>query len=247
EGRPLFVGAIQDVTESKVTEQVLLAREEELRRAQYHLTEGQRLSNTGSYSSDPTRDEHIWSDEFYRICDIEPGSNATILNFRELVHHEDVAVYDGVIERALAGQDFDVVFRIVTPKGTLKHVHGLGRVVEQIAGRPVFVGAIQDVTKNKSAEEALKAHAAELRRAYDFLTEGQRLSRTGSFITDLLTDNHNWSDELFRMFEIDPSTKVTLQTVRDLVQPEDLPSFDAGIQRSMTGADFDLVFRIRTP
>lgn len=32
----------------------------------------------------------------------------------------------------------------------------------------------------------------------------------------------------------------------DRVVPEDLPAFDAGIARSAQGAQFDLVFRIRT-
>ena len=40
----------------------------------------------------------------------------------------------------------------------------------------------------------------------------QRLSKTGSFITDLLADDHNWSEEAFRIFEFDPATKVTLQS-----------------------------------
>jgi PAS domain S-box-containing protein len=218
-----------------------------LRRAHYHLTEGQRLSLTGSFTADPAVDEHTWSDEFYRICDLEPGSEATIQKLRDLVHPDDVQLYDTVISRGLAGHDFDFVFRIVTSKGALKHLRGIGRVVEQTAGRPVFVGAIQDVTEGKLAEAALMAREVELRRAYGLLSEGQRLSQTGSFVTDLLAEEHNWSDELYRMFGFDPATKLTVQVIRDLVQPEDLPAFDEGIAASGKGADFDLVFRIRTP
>ena len=69
--------------------------EAELRRAYDHLTEAQRLSQTGSFTADLERDEHYWSDEFYRICDFEPGSTVTIRRLGEIVHPEDVRVVRG--------------------------------------------------------------------------------------------------------------------------------------------------------
>ena len=45
---------------------------------------------------------------------------------------------------------------------------------------------------------------SELRRAYDSFADAQRLSKTGSFITDLVGDDHNWSEEAFRIFEFEP-------------------------------------------
>src|SRR5262249_7206167 len=76
--------------------------EAELRRAYDHLAEAQRLSQTGSFTSDLERDEHFWSDEFYRICDFELGSPVTIQRLGSIVHPEDVALYEGAIGRAMA-------------------------------------------------------------------------------------------------------------------------------------------------
>ena len=76
--------------------------EAELRRAYDHLTEAQRLSQTGSFTADLERDEHYWSDEFYRICDFEPGSTVTIRRLGEIVHPEDVPAIRGR-DRAGAG------------------------------------------------------------------------------------------------------------------------------------------------
>jgi PAS domain S-box-containing protein len=151
---PEFVGALTDITERKRTEA-------ELRRAYDHLREAQRLSQTGSFTADLERDEHHWSDEFYRICEFEPGSTVTIQKLGEIVHPEDLALYEGAIGRAMAGTDPDFYFRIVTSRGVVKHLRGFAH---RIADRPVFVGAVQDVTASKMAQEALNKAGAELAR-----------------------------------------------------------------------------------
>src|SRR5262249_33819090 len=94
-------------------------------------------------------------------------------------------------------------------------------------------------------EDRMRAEA-QVEQAYLRLAEAQRLSKTGSFITDLLADDHNWSEEAFRIFEFDPSTKVGVHMNRDRVNPDDLPTFDAVLDRGMTGTDVDFVFRIVT-
>jgi PAS domain S-box-containing protein len=62
-------------------------------------------------------------------------------------------VYDAAYKRAIEGVGFDMAFRIITAAGNVKHLHAVGHVMEEIAGRPVFIGAIQDVTQSKVAEE----------------------------------------------------------------------------------------------
>jgi GAF domain-containing protein len=100
--------------------------------------------------------------------------------------------------------------------------------------------------ENSRLYHEIQRAEAQVEQAYLRLAEAQRLSKTGSFITDLLADDHNWSEEAFRIFEFDPATKVTVQMIRDMVHPDDLPSFDAVIARGMTGTDVDFVFRIVT-
>ena len=59
----------------------------------------------------------------------------------------------------MAGTDPDFYFRIVTSRGVVKHLRGFAH---RIADRPVFVGAVQDVTASKMAQEALNRAGAEL-------------------------------------------------------------------------------------
>jgi C4-dicarboxylate-specific signal transduction histidine kinase len=81
---------------------------------------------------------------------------------RDTVHPDDLPSFDAMIARGMTGTDVDFVFRIVTSQGIVKHVRGLARVMAQLGGRPLFIGALQDITESKVAEEALSRARAEL-------------------------------------------------------------------------------------
>jgi signal transduction histidine kinase len=102
-----------------------------------------------------------------------------------------------------------------------------------------WYGVNTDIEDRKRAEE-------EVRRAYDSFADAQRLSHTGSFITDLVGDDHNWSEETYRIFDFDPGTPVTVQRIRDIIHPDDLPTFDSMLARGMSGVDVTFAFRITT-
>ena len=131
----------------------------ELQRAYDHLAEAQRLSQTGSFTSDLARDEHYWSEEFYRICEFEPGSTINIQRLGAIVHPDDLPLYEGAIQRAFAGTEPEFYFRIVTATNVVKHLRGLAH---RISDRPIFVGAVQDVTATRVAEDALNKARSEL-------------------------------------------------------------------------------------
>ena len=172
DGRPIFMGAVQDVTASKLAEEALKAREADLRQALDHLTEAQRLSKTGSFTADMARDEHFWSDGFYRICEFEPGSKVTTQKLQGIVYPEDLALFQSVIERAIAGHAPEFGFRIVTPQGIVKYLRGIARRIDHITDRPVFIGAVQDVTESKLAADALNSARAELTHVERVMTLG---------------------------------------------------------------------------
>jgi PAS domain S-box-containing protein len=140
----------------------LKSSETELRQANDFLAQAQRLSKTGSFIWDVMADEHIWSDEIYRAFELEAGSKVTLPIMLAAIHPDDTSAIESVIKQAMAGEDFDVMFRIVAGSASVKHVHVVGHRLDQIADRPVFIGAIQDVTENQVAQEALNKARAEL-------------------------------------------------------------------------------------
>ena len=128
------------------------------------LAEAQRLSKTGSFITDLVADEHNWSEETFRIFDFDPTTKVTVQRIRDIIHPEDSPSFDAMIARAMTGVDVDFVFRILTSRNSVKHIRGMARIMVQNPGRPLFIGALQDITESKLAEEALDRARSELAR-----------------------------------------------------------------------------------
>jgi PAS domain S-box-containing protein len=136
--------------------------EDQLEQAYLRLTEAQRLSKTGSFITDLVADQHNWSEETFRIFDFDPATKVTVQRIREIIQPEDLTSFDAMIARAVTGVDVDFIFRIVTARGALKYLRGLARIMAQNADRPLFIGALQDITESKLAEQALDKARSEL-------------------------------------------------------------------------------------
>jgi PAS domain S-box-containing protein len=136
--------------------------EAQLEQAYLRLAEAQQLSKTGSFITDLQGDEHNWSEETFRIFEFDPTTTVRIEMIREMVHVDDMPSFDAMITRAMTGADVDFNFRIVTARGALKYLRGMARVMQQVAGHPLFIGALQDVTESMVAEEALNRARSQL-------------------------------------------------------------------------------------
>jgi PAS domain S-box-containing protein len=138
--------------------------EAEVEQAYARLAQAQRLSKTGSFITDLLADEHNWSEELCRIFEFDPGTPVTIDAIRAAFHPEDLPVYEDAFKRAIDGLDreIDITYRIITPAGNVKHLHAVTHIMDGVAGRPVYIGAVQDVTERKTAEEALTRARSEL-------------------------------------------------------------------------------------
>src|SRR5262249_21070339 len=95
--------------------------------------------------------------------------------------------------------------------------------------------------EKKRTEEAL-------RRSEAYLSEAQRLSRTGSFGWDVSSGKIYCSQETFRIFEYDPATEFTLELLLQRTHPQDRAVVQQVIDRvSLDRKDFDLEHRLLMP
>ena len=96
-------------------------------------------------------------------------------------------------------------------------------------------------------DDRADALTARLRRSEAHLAEAQRLSLTGSFGWKLASDEHFWSDETFRIFEYDVSTRITLRSILDRIHPADIHLVEQAIAQAAGPRDFDYECRLLMP
>lgn len=95
-----------------------------------------------------------------------------------------------------------------------------------LAGRDLIVVSCRDVTEQKRLEDRL-------RRSEKNLAEGQRLTKTGSWVLDYHTGKTDWSVETCRIFGFpDPPPSPHYSEFRARVQPEDREGVDRGLRES---------------
>ena len=137
--------------------------EEELRRHEAFLVEGQRLSLTGSFSWRVGTDEITWSEQLYRIFEVEPAMRVTLELIGTRVHPEDIRLLNDMVERARgAASDFEYEHRLQMPDHSVKYVHLVAHATRDKEGRLEYIGAVQDVTQRRISEEALGKARSEL-------------------------------------------------------------------------------------
>jgi PAS domain S-box-containing protein len=150
--------------------------EDELRRSEAYLAEGQKLSHTGSWALNVSTGEVFWSLEHYRIwgLDAEKTRVTSDLFFASL-HTEDLDFVHQSFAASLAGKkEFDCTYRIVHPTKVIRYIHSLGHpVFDRAQNVTEFVGTVIDITDRVFAEEALRRAHVELAHATRVTTIGE--------------------------------------------------------------------------
>ncbi|MBZ5665631.1 MAG: sigma 54-interacting transcriptional regulator [Acidobacteriia bacterium] len=216
--------------------------EDALRRSEAYLSEGQRLSRTGSFGWNAATGDIFWSAETFRIFDVDPAkTKPTLQLILERIHPEDRRFVEPLLERVVREKtDWDLEHRAVLPNGSTRHLHVVARASLNRVGELEFIGAVMDITERKRVEE-------ELRRSENYLAEGQRLSHTGSWAWNVARrENVFWSREHFRIFGLDPEKdEPCYDRAFQQIHPDDRPAFERAVEAAIREKrDFNSNFRI---
>ena len=129
--------------------------EEKLRHSEAFLTEGQRISHTGSWSWNVSNGKVTWSEEHFRIFGFDPETTEPSFQlFLETLHPEDRSFIERSLDQAIKEKrGFNIEFRIALTDGSIKHVQGVGRAVLGESGNvDGYVGTTVDITERKRGE-----------------------------------------------------------------------------------------------
>jgi PAS domain S-box-containing protein len=103
-----------------------------------------------------------------------------------------------------------------------------------------WYGVNTDIEDRKRVEQ-------ELRHSEAFLAQGEAVSETGTFLWRMDTNEIRWSEQLRRVYEFEPGTRVTLNRIMARLHPEDAWMADAWVEQARAGRDSEYQHRLMLP
>src|SRR5580698_6286182 len=118
-----------------------------------HLAEIERLSSTGGFFWHPAMNEMTCTDEVYRIFELDPGVPLTLELMSTRIHPDDLRFIDDMRARAGAQHSgFEYQLRLRTQR--VKYLVLSACRSAGAEDQPLYVGAIQDVSRHRLSVEA---------------------------------------------------------------------------------------------
>ncbi len=163
QGKTLLQCSIMDITEQKI-------KEKKLRESKKQLDEAQRIAHIGSWILDITTNKLIWSDEIYRIFEIDPENfGASYEAFLNLIHPDDKEKVNKAYRDSLEKQEpYKVIHRIKLKDGRIKWVEeNCETYYDDQKNALRSVGTVQDITEQVETAQKLKEAHQLLETVFD--------------------------------------------------------------------------------
>jgi PAS domain S-box-containing protein len=258
-------GTATDITDRKRAEAALqhanaeLERRVEARTAELQQTFAALSASEGRFRTIATTipgalfqfcsRDGVWRMDYMsdRIFDISAITAAQIVQdintFISCIHPEDLEIFLASVNEAIDNMDlWHYEGRLIKPNGEIRWWQGDSMPTCNQNGETVFCGVLLDITDRKLAETAISESQRQLQ-------EAQRLAHVGNWEFDPITETVTWSEELFRIFGLEPAaTAPTREEQIALIHPEDLELWQTEVQRGVDfGIPFDFDFRLYRP
>ena len=156
-----------------------------------------------------------WSPKFYELLGYKPGEiPATYDTFLNVLLHPDdkEAVVEAVQEHLEKKKPYKIEIRMKTKSGDYKWFESAGQAKWDEKGKPIrMVGSIIDIDTKKNALMMVENQTSELKRIIELLNETQKLAHIGSWEVDIKKMICYWSDEVYRIHEVEMGTPIAVE------------------------------------
>lgn len=237
-GRKATLVLLNDITEKKRVESRLI-------RSNRQLLAAQEIAHLGYWELNLATLEIQLSEESKRILEL-PDTCTSIgyKDFFSLIHPDDRQYFISKQQAVLAGETpVTVEHRVLLKSGSVKTLMQIGSLVFDDKGVLVlFEGTVQDITDRKKAEKAIAESERRMKNA-------QYVGSVGDWEYDCQSGMFTWSDELFRLFAIDPALgPPTLEDFISFYTPADAEKLRVYIHRCMTmGENYEADLSLSLP
>ncbi|MBN2530098.1 MAG: PAS domain-containing protein, partial [Deltaproteobacteria bacterium] len=181
-----------------------IALEQALRQSEERLAMALAGANEGIWDWDLSTDNVYFDSGYYRMAGYPPNDfPSTFTEWNKRIHKDDVAQVNATLSDYLAGslESYEVEFRFLRKDGSYMWILAKGKTVAGDTPKyPTrFLGTHIDITLRKQMEQALLNSESRL-------SEAQKLAGLGYWDWNISTGEVTWSDEVFKIFHLDPSS-----------------------------------------
>lgn len=179
EGKRYLQGVIRDISERKQAE-------EALRRSETLLKKSQQMAHIGSWELELESNVLYWSDENYRIFEIDRERfGASYEAFLAAVHPDDRDMVNRAYTDSVQnGKPYTIVHRLQFPDMRVKFVQEWCETFYDPAGKPLrSIGTTQDITVQQLAQGALRKSAQRIEDLFNHAPCGYHsLDKSGMIV-----------------------------------------------------------------
>ncbi len=192
-----------------------------MKRSEAFLAEAQRLSSTGSFSWRVATDEITWSEQLYRIFELDPVVPVTLERIGTRLHPEDIPSFDEMLTKQRRdGSDFAHEHRLLMADHSVKYLHVVAHAAHDHDGGLEYIGAVQDVTQRRLSEEALGKARSELAHVARVTSLGALTASIAHEVNQPLSGIITNASTCLRMLAADPpnvdgARETARRTIRD--------------------------------
>ncbi|WP_405411645.1 PAS domain S-box protein [Maribacter sp. Asnod1-A12] len=203
-----FKGTVIDITQQKKADNEILDLQNKMNAAI-------RIGKIGYWDFNYEKETINWSLRMYEIYDIEPGTEISLQLIESRLHPDDVELHRNVVNKLAIEHDaYSFTYRIIDKKGAIKYLLIDMESVAYKGQNTKYSGTVLDITKQKEADNEIIALQAKMNAAI-------RIGKIGYWNWDMSGDVIEWSKEMYEIHEIDPSTVITVSSLKEIIYHED--------------------------
>ncbi|MDW3652487.1 MAG: PAS domain-containing protein [Bacteroidia bacterium] len=199
--------------------------------------------DAGIWSHDLRTGREWWSSNFFKLLDYEPGEiHPSYAHFKSLVHPSDRAYMEKKFHDHLYHQkDYKVELRLLTGNGEYKWMETSGQSIRDDEGNALRVaGSLRDINDRKMAQ-------LEVEKQEFLLNQTAKMARVGGWEICLDKMTPIWSEEVYRIHEVEPSYKLNLEEAFDFYVEEYRALISDAVEKAINeGKEYDLELKILT-